>query len=229
MYYCLAPNIRFAELFGPAARFVRWQDRCDPLFRKSARNMGGVFMDTVLRRRLPPFWLIVLACFLLYGSLSVGLTMLLGLPWRLPMPRSIGLIAGDILLVLGFCMYVWSNKSLGLKRALGKELFKSATESTLITTGAYAHTRNPIYLSVTLLFLGVFCVSCSVPIGIMTVLAFVHFMLVAKWEGKELTKRFGKEYLAYKQCVPFFIPNFGARLCKASQIGVAPQTDVGAK
>jgi protein-S-isoprenylcysteine O-methyltransferase Ste14 len=40
----------------------------------------------------------------------------------------------------------------------------------------------------------------------MTVLFLVHFMLVAKWEEKELTERFGNQYRDYKQRVPFLIP-----------------------
>ena len=45
------------------------------------------------------------------------------------------------------------------------------------------------------------------PLGILTVVAFIHFMFVAKWEEKELTERFGKTYLDYKARVPFFIPS----------------------
>ena len=71
----------------------------------------------------------------------------------------------------------------------------------------YAHSRNPLYFSVTLLLAGWFCVSRFTPLGILTVLAFAHFMLVAKWEEKELTERFGKTYLDYKASVPFFIPS----------------------
>jgi protein-S-isoprenylcysteine O-methyltransferase Ste14 len=58
----------------------------------------------------------------------------------------------------------------------------------------------------TLLLAGWFCVSRFTPLGILTVLAFVHFMFVARWEEKELTERFGKTYLDYKTRVPFLIP-----------------------
>jgi protein-S-isoprenylcysteine O-methyltransferase Ste14 len=50
-------------------------------------------------------------------------------------------------------------------------------------------------------------VSRSTPIAVLTILAFVHFMFVAKWEEKELTERFGKPYRDYKQRVPFFLPS----------------------
>jgi len=163
-------------------------------------------MNPVGPRRLPPFWLLIALFFLLYGSLSVGLTMVFSLPWWVPLPVVPTLAVGVLLLAFGFGMYIWSIKSLTAQRAFGKELFKTAAESTLVTTGAYAHSRNPLYLSVTLLLAGWFCVSRFTPLGILTVLAFIHFMFVAKWEEKEPTKRFGKNYLDYKARTPFLIP-----------------------
>ena len=163
-------------------------------------------MNSVWLRRLPPFWLLIALFFLLYGSLSVGLTIVFGLPWLALLPVIPALAVGVLLLAFGFGMYVWSLRSLSVRRAFGKELFKTAAESTLVTTGAYAHSRNPIYFSVTFLLLGWFCVSRFTPLGILTALALVHFMFVAKWEERELTERFGKTYLDYKARVPFLIP-----------------------
>jgi len=163
-------------------------------------------MAATARRRLPPLWVLMALFFLLYGSLSVGLTVVFGLPWLAPLPVIPALAIGVLLLAVGFVMYVWSMRSLTVRRAFGKELFKTAAGSTLVTTGAYAHSRNPIYLSVTILLVGWFCVSRFTPLAILTVLAFVHFMFVAKWEEKELTERFGKTYLDYKARVPLLIP-----------------------
>jgi protein-S-isoprenylcysteine O-methyltransferase Ste14 len=163
-------------------------------------------MTGASKRRIPPFWLLIALFFLLYGSLSVGLTVAFGLPWFAPLPVIPALAVGVLLLAFGFGMYVWSLKSLSVRRAFGKELFKTAEESALVTTGAYAHSRNPIYFSITFLLLGWFCVSRFTPFSILTVFAFVHFMFVAKWEEKELTERFGKTYLDYKARVPFLIP-----------------------
>jgi protein-S-isoprenylcysteine O-methyltransferase Ste14 len=164
-------------------------------------------MNKAPPRRKPPYGLAVLACFSLYGVASVALTWVLGLPWQTPLPHSLALTVGDLLLVFGFCMYLWSNRSLGLSRALGKELFASAAESTLVTTGAYSHLRNPIYLSFMLLLLGLFGVTRFTPVAIITLLAFTHFMIVARWEDRELTRRFGAAYQDYKQRVPFLIPS----------------------
>jgi len=169
-------------------------------------------MNEVRSRKVIPFWLVVLACFSLYASLAFSLMEILRLPWRIPMPQDLGLVLGVLLLAMGFYMYLWSNRSLGLRRALGKELFKSAAESSLIIAGIYAHSRNPMYSSISLLFLGGFCVSRSTPLAMVTIQAIIHFVVVAKWEEKELTRRFGKEYPEYKERVPFFIPSFRNRL-----------------
>ena len=164
-------------------------------------------MGTLVPRRLPPFWLIISLFFLLYGSLSVGLTVVFSLSWLAPLPVIPVLAVGVLLIAFGCGMYIWSFRSLSMRRAFGKELFKTAAESALVTTGAYAHSRNPIYFSITLLLAGWFCVSRLTPLGLLAVLAFVHFMFVARWEEKELTERFGKTYLDYKTRVPFFIPS----------------------
>jgi protein-S-isoprenylcysteine O-methyltransferase Ste14 len=34
----------------------------------------------------------------------------------------------------------------------------------------------------------------------------ILFYFVSKWEERELTERFGEEYLRYKEAVPRFIP-----------------------
>ncbi len=163
-------------------------------------------MSMISRRRLPPLWIFVILFLLLYGSLSVGLTWVFKLPRCVPIPSTAGLVAGVILLAFGFGWMAWTLRSLSIRRALGKELFKSAAESTLVTTGTYAYSRNPLYFSAIVLFLGWFFVFRWTPVAIMTILFLVHFILVAKWEERELTQRFGDQYRNYKQRTPFLIP-----------------------
>jgi len=155
---------------------------------------------------MPPLWVLIGLFMAVYASLSVGLTALLGLPWRVPMPFPVALGVGGPLLALGTGLLVWAFRSLGLGRALGKELFLPRSESHLVTDGIYAYTRNPLYLSVTILFLGWFFILRLTPLALLTVLFFVHFLLVAKWEEKELRVRFGQEYDEYRKRVPLFIP-----------------------
>jgi len=160
----------------------------------------------ISRRKLPPLWIFVILFLLLYGSLSVGLTRVFKLPRRVPIPSTASLVAGIILLAFGFGWMVWAIRSLTVRRAFGKELFKSAAESTLVTTGPYAYSRNPLYFSAIVLFLGWFFVFRWTPLAIMTVLFLVHIILVVKWEEQELTQRLGDQYRNYKRRTPFLIP-----------------------
>lgn len=149
-------------------------------------------------------------CFIAYISLSLGLTVLFDLPWRIPLFGRVGMVVGGLLVVLGLCLQAWSFRSLGWRRALGAELFTSASEGELVTSGVYAHTRNPLYLAAILLLLGLFFLSRLTPLGLLTVMFACHFVAVAKWEEWELRQRFGDAYNAYSKKVPLFIPRWKA-------------------
>lgn len=168
-------------------------------------------MKTNKESKRPPIWLLLLLFFTLYLLISVYATRLLGLPQYLPLHRYGGIVAGTLLLAIGFLILASALKTLKLRRAFGKEIGKPITECKLITTGIYAYIRNPIYLGCTLLFLGWLFVLQLTCILILTFLYVIHFYLVAKWEEKELTKRFGNEYLRYKRSVPFVIPSLKKR------------------
>ena len=81
----------------------------------------------------------------------------------------------------------------------------------LITYGPYAYSRNPM-LSGVFLFLGGECL-------LFQSLALFYYLLIfilinaiyfPLWEEKDLQKRYGKEYEAYKQNVPRFLPRLKA-------------------
>ncbi len=124
------------------------------------------------------------------------------------MPFLWAFTAGSVLLLVGFPVMISALRSLRTHRAFGDEIHKTKEESTLITTGAYAYTRNPLYLSATILFLGWSLVFLSTFLLIVTMLFLPLFRFAAKWEERELTDRFGDEYLSYKERVPFFFPRF---------------------
>ena len=89
---------------------------------------------------------------------------------------------------------------------MGKELFLDKSESTLITHGPYAYTRNPIYLSAFICLLGWFFLLRLTLLGFLTVIFGFHFFAVAKWEERELRQRFGQDYIDYAKHVPLFFP-----------------------
>jgi protein-S-isoprenylcysteine O-methyltransferase Ste14 len=78
----------------------------------------------------------------------------------------------------------------------------------LVVTGPYRLCRNPIELGAILYYLGLG--SCFGNLAIGLVCSSLGFVLGTTYhrfvEEKELTLRFGDEYLAYKRKVPFLIP-----------------------
>ena len=159
-------------------------------------------------RKQPPLWLLIIIFFAIFSSASIGLTFLFQLPWAVPIPLPWGIIIGLILLGLGFYVLIQALKALSVRRAFGKEIYQTKTESDLITHGIYAHVRNPLYLGVTIQFFGWFFVLLFTFLLIMPVFFMLLFFFVARWEEKELTERFGEAYLNYKKSVPRFFPRF---------------------
>jgi len=158
------------------------------------------------RRKPPPLSVMVIVVFALFSAISLIVIFLLSLPCILPIPFFWSVGPGMFLLVIGFPIIISTLRSLRIHRAFGDELYKTKEESKLITTGPYGYTRNPLYLSATILFLGWSLVLMSTYLLIVTVLFLLLFRFAAKWEEEELTERFGEEYLSYKEKVPLFFP-----------------------
>ena len=80
---------------------------------------------------------------------------------------------------------------------------------TLVTTGPYAHVRNPMLTGIFLLLFGFGALFRSISL----VLLFTPlFIFINAWELKaieepELEKRFGREYIEYRKRTPMFFPS----------------------
>jgi protein-S-isoprenylcysteine O-methyltransferase Ste14 len=74
--------------------------------------------------------------------------------------------------------------------------------SSLQTTGIYHKTRNPMYLSLLLIYLGLTCIIgnwwCLI---LLPLLLLIIQQYVIKREEQYLTRRFGQEYIDYTQSV----------------------------
>ena len=139
---------------------------------------------------LPPVYL--LATLLL----MVGLHVLLPVRKFVPAPFS---WVGMFLLIIGLgCILgeAWIFKKVGTPI----KPFKESTH--LITGGLYRFSRNPIYLSMVVLLLGVAIrlgtLSPFLPIPLFTLLIQEHFI---KKEEAMLEQRFGETYAAYRNKV----------------------------
>jgi protein-S-isoprenylcysteine O-methyltransferase Ste14 len=84
---------------------------------------------------------------------------------------------------------------------------------TLVTTGPYAHVRNPMLTGVFLLLFGFGALFRSISL----VFLFTPlFIFINAWELKaieepELEKRFGAEYVEYRKRTPMFFPSLKKR------------------
>lgn len=117
---------------------------------------------------------------------------------------------GSVLTVGGLALVVWSVR---VQYVLGQgtPAPKVATQR-LVTQGPYAYSRNPMTLGALLMYLGIGVWMGSGVVIILTLsvfsalLTFIYFH-----ETRELRKRFGEEYLEYKNRTPFLWPRFRMR------------------
>jgi protein-S-isoprenylcysteine O-methyltransferase Ste14 len=126
------------------------------------------------------------------------------------LPTSLNIIVSVPILAIGLFLMAWSV--LHFVRVKGTPVPFNPPPK-LVTTGPYAHVRNPMVTGVfVLLFgLGVLLRSISL-VSIFTPL----FILLNVWELKaveerELERRLGKDYVEYKKRVPMFIPRLKVR------------------
>lgn len=79
---------------------------------------------------------------------------------------------------------------------------------TLVTSGPYAHVRNPMLTGVFLLLfgLGAFFRSLSLVLLFTPLFIFINAWELKAIEERELEKRFGAEYVEYRKRTPMFFP-----------------------
>lgn len=77
----------------------------------------------------------------------------------------------------------------------------------LVVQKPYSYCRNPLYFGLINLFFGISILLDSISSLVMVLTFSVIVLLFTKFiEEKELAKRFGDEYLAYRKVTPFLIP-----------------------
>jgi protein-S-isoprenylcysteine O-methyltransferase Ste14 len=102
--------------------------------------------------------------------------------------------AGAVLIVLGFALFVWALISFGNSWRVGID--KKALGD-LVTTGAFAFSRNPIFAFIDLYFVGTFLINGTVVFLIFAVLVIVglHYQIVQ--EERFLAGAYGRAYEDY--------------------------------
>jgi protein-S-isoprenylcysteine O-methyltransferase Ste14 len=105
-------------------------------------------------------------------------------------------LIGSAVVTSGFVVFFLAFVSFGDSWRIG---FDSRTPGTLVTTGIFAYTRNPIYVGMLLWFFGIFLINGSLIFLIFAVVSVmaVHWQILQ--EESFLTKLYGKPYQEYLQ------------------------------
>ncbi|MHA1543435.1 MAG: methyltransferase family protein, partial [Candidatus Hodarchaeales archaeon] len=110
-------------------------------------------------------------------------------------------LSGLLIGVLGFALIIWANYTLLQKITLDeREPFH--TPSALVLNGPFQFSRNPVYLSVIMMTLGLAIFFGSLILFIFPPILFIVFhRFLIRWEEKKLEETFGEEYLDFKRNV----------------------------
>ena len=159
-------------------------------------------------RHLVPYLLIFICVPILTYLIGKTIDAFLFLPPFPPVPFNI--ILGLGIMLAGATVGIKATRQL---RRAGKGLpwgafAKDAQASSLVTTGIYAHIRNPITFGYTLLPLGMGLLFRSLGMAVPITLTVLIIMVIRikRVEEPQLATRFGEQYLEYKRTTPFLIP-----------------------
>ena len=136
--------------------------------------------------------------FVYLSSIALGLVLHLLWPARL-VPASVSTPVGAIVTVLAISLFVSAVRTL---RAAGTPVPGNRPTTTIVRTGPYRFSRNPIYLAFSLLQLGLalWVNSLALLITLVPAIALMGLVVIPR-EERYLEARFPSEYLPYKASV----------------------------
>lgn len=121
-------------------------------------------------------------------------------------------LVGGTVLILGELIRFWGVSHAG-------SLTRTTTTvkaNNLVTSGPFAHVRNPLYVGNILMYLGFGIISMALfpYLQIVALVWFVfQYILIVSIEEEFLENKFGSQYVHYKNTVPKFLPKlFPAKL-----------------
>ena len=128
-------------------------------------------------------------------GLAVGFILHLLAP-RSVVPRPLAYVLAIVFLVAGIWLGSWARSH--LKRR-GTPVDPRRPTTALVTDGPYRYSRNPLYLRVTLLYLGfAFLVNDVWFLAVLPVVLIVLYFGIISREERYLEAKFGDDYRAYK-------------------------------
>jgi protein-S-isoprenylcysteine O-methyltransferase Ste14 len=136
--------------------------------------------------------------FVYLAAIALGVGIHLAAPVRL-VPPGRGLLPGSLATAVAIALFVLSVRTF---RAAGTPVPGNRPTTTIVRAGPYRFTRNPVYLSFSLLQLGLALLvnSAWLLVTLVPAVALVALVVVPR-EERYLAARFPLEYLAYKGSV----------------------------
>ena len=115
------------------------------------------------------------------------------------LPHGVGYVLGAVLIVIAVWLLFWGVR---VMRGAGTSEKTSVPTTALVTTGPFQFSRNPLYVSLTLCYLGIATAAQSLwAIALLVVVLAVIRRGVIDREERYLERRFGSDYLRYKERV----------------------------
>jgi len=132
------------------------------------------------------------------------------LPVQILLPARTNIFYSLPLLVIGATLALWTVYT--FVKARGSPVPLNPPKK-LVITGLYSQIRNPMLLGWIIMLFGVGIVlnSFSLIIIFTPLFIMINILYLKTIEEKEMEKKFGKQYLIYKEKVPMFIPKFAKR------------------
>ena len=132
------------------------------------------------------------------GAIALGLLLHVAWPVRL-VPRAASVPLGGTVLLVAVALFLSAVRTF---RTAGTPVPGNRPTTTIVRTGPYRYSRNPIYLAFSLLQLGVaFWVnSLWLLVTLMPAVALMSFVVIPR-EEQYLETRFPSDYLSYKASV----------------------------
>lgn len=131
---------------------------------------------------------------------SIAIGLVLGFAWQLPfLPRALPAPVGGIFVVVALAFFL---SSVGRFRAANTPVPAFKPTTAIVRTGPYRFSRNPIYLAFSLLQAGIaiWVNSLWVIATLIGAITLVTYVVIPR-EERYLERRFGAEYLSFKNSV----------------------------
>jgi protein-S-isoprenylcysteine O-methyltransferase Ste14 len=113
------------------------------------------------------------------------------------MPQLLSLVLGVVLLFCGFALSAWGANTFRMNHT---SLNTTIAVSKIVTSGPFRTSRNPMYLGLAIIYLGVAFIANDllVLLFLIPVFAVMNYYIIPR-EERYLEANFGEDYRAYKK------------------------------